>query len=305
MSGISGHPLRLLDQVTLCCRRRHYSKRTAQAYSYWTRRYVLFHAKRHPLELGESDVRAFLDALVKSNVAATTHSQALCALVFLYREVLGLSLDWLDALARPKRGKSLPVVLGVADVERVLGAMQGTTGLMARLIYGSGLRLQECVHLRLKDLIWDRAAILVRAGKGNKDRLTVLPRRLEPSLRDQVRLVNAQHRARLPLDGGWAPMPDRLTYKYPGAAKSQAWQFLFPSAINRWNTELARWVRWHCSPSPLQRDFRQAVARAEIGQHATVHTLRHSSGSRIIPATGWQAVHFPDDRAIWDAMMAA
>ncbi len=284
MSSIPSRPLRLLDQVSLCCRRHHYSKRTEEAYSYWIRRYVLFHGRRHPRDLGEGDARGFLDALVNSKVAATTHSQALCAMVFLYRKVLEQPLEWLDALTRPKRPRTLPVVLGVAEVQRVLAAMPGTSALMARLIDGSGLRIQECAQLRLQDLLWDRATIVVRAGKGHKDRVTLLPRSLERSLRVQAWLVATQHRARLPLDGGWAPMPDRLAHKYPGAAKSQAWQFLFPSAINQWNSELARWERWYCSPSRLQREFRQAVAGCGVEQNASMHTLRHSFATHLLRA---------------------
>ena len=166
MSEIAERPLRLLDQVAFCCRRRHYSKRTAEAYVYWVRRFVLFHGKRHPRELGEEQVRAFLDHLVAASVSSSTHAQALCSLVFLYRDVLRQELAWLDSLTRPKRSGRLPVVLSPSEVERVLRAMDGTTGVMARLIYGSGLRLQECMSLRIKDLVWDRGTIVVRCGKG-------------------------------------------------------------------------------------------------------------------------------------------
>lgn len=284
MSADANRPVRLLDLVALCCRRRHFSKRTAEAYVYWTRRYVLFHRKRHPREMGEAEVRSFLDSLVDGNVAASTHAQALSALIFLYRDVLELVLPWLDGLARPKRSSRLPVVLSISDVELILGAMDGTTSVMARLIYGSGLRLQECLSLRIKDIVWDRATIVVRCGKGGRDRLTVLPERLVPVLRTQVRRVAAQHRERIQIDGGWAPMPDRLATKYPGAGKLLAWQFLFPSSINRWNRELNRWERWHCAASGLQRDFKAAVERVGIGQHASIHTLRHCFATHLLRA---------------------
>ena len=146
MPGDTERPLKLLDQVRLCCRRRHYSKRTGEAYSYWVRRYVLFHRKNHPRELAQTHVRAFLDDLVNRGAAATTHAQALCALVFLYRDVLDLPFEWLAALERPKRPGRVPVVLGRVEVRQALASMQGKTGLMARLIYGSGLRLNECVQ---------------------------------------------------------------------------------------------------------------------------------------------------------------
>lgn len=284
MSADSQKPIRLLDQVALCCRRRHYSKRTAAAYVYWTRRYVLFHRKQHPRDLGEDDVRAFLDSLVASNVAASTHAQSLSALIFLYREALSLELPWLEGLARPRRSARLPVVLSIVEVERVLAAMDGTTSIMARLIYGAGLRLQECLSLRIKDLVWDRKTVVVRCGKGGRDRLTVLPERLVGVLKQQVKYVAAQHRGRMKIDGGWAPMPDRLGKKFPGASKSLGWQFLFPSSINHWNPELGRWERWHCAASGLQRDFKTAVTRAGITQHASIHTLRHCFATHLLRA---------------------
>jgi integron integrase len=282
LSAIIDKPVGLLDLVALCCRHRHYSKRTAEAYVYWTRRYVLFHRKRHPRELGEAGARVFLDSLVDANVAASTHAQALSALVFLYRDVLEFVFPWLDGLTRPKRSGRLPVVLSIAEVQRVLGALDGTTSVMARLIYGSGLRLQECLSLRIKDIVWDRATILVRCGKGGRDRLTVLPERLVLVVRTQVRRIAAQHRDRIQIDGGWAPMPDRIARKFPGAGKSLAWQFLFPSSINRWNQELNRWERWHCAASGLQRDFKAAVERVGIGQQASIHTLRHCFATHLL-----------------------
>lgn len=284
MSANADRPPRLLDQIVWCCRRRHYSSRTAEAYVYWSRRYILFHGKRHPSLLGQNDVRRFLDSLVAQNVAAVTHSQALSALVFLYREVLVLPFGWLDELVRPKRPKHLPTVLSPGEVSQVLGAMRGSTGLMARLIYGSGLRINECVELRVKDLQWSHHAILVRAGKGGKDRMTLLPRQLIAALRAQVHEVAVDHKRRLLRGTGCAPMPDRLARKYQGAARSLAWQFVFPASFDRWNSELSRWERWHCSPSLLQREFRCAVRRAGVQQHATVHTLRHAFATHLLRA---------------------
>jgi integron integrase len=284
MSVESTRPARLLDQIVWSCRRRHYSPRTAEAYVYWCRRYILFQRKRHPKLLGRNEVRGFLDSLVAQNVAAVTHSQALSALVFLYREVLGLPFGWLDELERPKRPKRLPTVLSPAEVAQVLSAMHGSTALMARLIYGSGLRLRECVELRVKDFQWSQNAILVRAGKDAKDRMTLLPRQLVPSLCAQVRAVAEEHKTRLLRGSGWAPMPDRVGRKYQGAARSLAWQFVFPSSFDRWNAGLSRWERWHCSPSLLQREFRYAVRRSGVEQHASVHTLRHAFATHLLRA---------------------
>ncbi|MCZ8129771.1 MAG: integron integrase [Steroidobacteraceae bacterium] len=278
----STRPSRLLDQVAWCCRRRNYSARTAEAYVYWTRRFVLHHRKAHPTKLGESHVRAFLDALIRTGVAAATHSQALCALVFLYRDVLGTPFEWLDTLERPKRPQRLPTVLSPEQVARVLEAMDGTAALQARLIYGSGLRLRECLELRVKDLQWDRAAIVVRAGKGGKDRLTLLPASLRHELRAQVAKVAAEHRLRVARGGGYAPLPGRLVRKHPAAARALPWQFVFSAATDRWNAETGRWERWHASPSTLQREFRQAVRRAGIAQAASVHTLRHAFATHLL-----------------------
>jgi integron integrase len=270
--------------VVWSCRRRHYSRRTAEAYVYWTRRYVVFNERRHPSTLGRNDVLAFLDSLVAQNVAASTHSQALNAIVFLYRAVLELPFGWLDEIARPKRPQRLPVVLSPDEVEGILERMHGTTGLMARLIYGSGLRIRECCELRVKDFVWAQRSIVVRSGKGGKDRLTLLPKQLEPVLRVQVREVSREHRVRVARGSGYAPMPDRLTKKYPSAARSLPWQFVFPSSTDRWNAELSRWERWHVSPALLQRDFKIAVARAGVQQHATVHTLRHAFATHLLRA---------------------
>jgi len=282
VSAQPDRPPRLLEQITWCCRRRHYSPRTAQAYVYWARRYILFHDKQHPTLLGQADVQRFLDSLVSSNVAALTHSQALNALVFLYKEVLRMPFAWLDDLVRPKRPRHLPTVLSRDEVRLVLSAMNGLPGLMARLIYGSGLRIHECLELRVKDLQWSQHAILVRCGKGGKDRLTLLPHQLVPALRSQVRDVATDLTNRLLRGSGCVPMPDQLARKYQGAARSLAWQFVFPASFCRWNAELVRWERDHCSPSFLQREFRYAVRRAGVQEHATVHTLRHAFATHLL-----------------------
>ena len=282
MSADPNRPPRLLDQITWCCRRRHYSPRTAQAYVYWARRYILFHGKRHPNSLGQKEVQRFLDSLVAANVAALTHSQALNALVFLYRAVLGTPFGWLDDLIRPKRPRHLPTVLTRAEVGAVLAAMKGPTGLMARLIYGTGLRIHECLELRVKDLQWSQNAILVRSGKGGKDRMTLLPRQLVPALRAQVGEVAMDLKTRVLRGTGHAAMPDRLGRKHEGAARSLAWQFLFPASCCRWHRDLLRWERDHCSATLLQREFRYAVRRAGVQQHATVHTLRHAFATHLL-----------------------
>jgi integron integrase len=280
----AARPARLLDQVVWACRRRHYSPRTIEAYRYWVRRYVIFHGGRRPKRLGRADATAFLDSLIRANAAASTHSQALNAIVFLYRDVLEMPLGWLDQLERPKRPQRLPVVLSPLEIERILSNMQGPCALMAQLIYGSGLRLQECLQLRVKDVQFARGAIVVRSGKGGKDRLTLLPRQLEPALRAQLRLVSAQHAVRCARGehAGWAPLPDALGRKYRNAGRSLAWQFVFPSSLERFARETGRWERWHTSPTLLQREFRFAVKRANVSDHATVHTLRHAFATHLL-----------------------
>ena len=275
-------PVRLLDQVVWCCRRRNYSERTAEAYRYWSKRYILFHGKRHPRELGRSDVVAFLDSLIRAQLSASTHSQALNALVFLYREVLGVALGWVDQLERPRRPRTLPVILAAHEVASILAAMKGTPALMAKLIYGSGLRVAECVALRVKDLEWERKVVVVRAGKGGKDRLTLLPAQLNAALHAQVSATAQIHAERVRQGAGFAPLPDAFGRKFPGASRSLAWQFLFPSPYDRWNQTLARWEKWHVSSSLLQREFRQAVARAGVARHATLHALRHAFATHLL-----------------------
>lgn len=275
-------PPRLLERITWSCRQRHYSPRTAKAYGYWAKRFILFHGKRHPKTLGRAEVQAFLDSLVAANAAALTHSQALSALVFLYKEVLGTPFGWLDDLVRPKRPQRLPTALTTTEVATVLAAMHGMSALMARLIYGSGIRINECIELRVKDIQWDHDALLVRCGKGGKDRMTVLPRQLVPALKVQVQEVAREHKLRIARGAGFAPMPDRLGRKCEGAARSLGWQFLFPAKTCRWNADLKRWERPPCSASALQREFRQAVRRSDIVQHASVHTLRHAFATHLL-----------------------
>jgi integron integrase len=275
-------PPRLLDQVEWMCRRRNYSDRTAEAYRYWIRRYILFHNKRHPVDLARPEVEAFLNALTANRLSASSQSQALAALLFLYRDVLERPFDWLERLDRPHRPHRLPSVLTIEQVGRVLAAMDGMEQLMARLIYGTGMRISECLSLRIKDLLWADRTIHIHAGKGAKDRITVLPEPLTPALRGQALNVAQLHRDRRSRGQGFAPLPDALDRKLPSAAQSVGWQFLFPSSTERYDREQRRWVRWHASPTGLQRAFRHAVNRVGGLPHATVHTLRHAFATHLL-----------------------
>jgi integron integrase len=264
------------------CRVRHYSPRTAEAYVYWCRKYILFHKKRHPKDLGAAAVEAFLNSLIARHLSASSHSQALNALVFLYSEVLETPFEQLQQLDRPRRPKHLPAVLTRAQVAEVLARMHGVEGLMARLIYGTGMRIQECMTLRVKDILWDAQKIHIHGGKGAKDRMTFLPQRLAPALRTHVLAVAESHRQRQLNGRGYVAMPEALGRKYRAAAQSLRWQFVFPSSVERMDASTGRWLRWHASPSGLQRAFRMAAIEVGDLPHVTVHTLRHCFATHLM-----------------------
>ena len=222
----------LLDQVRDAIRTLHYSIRTEEAYVLWARRFILFHGKRHPAEMGEAEVGAFLTHLaVERNVAASTQNQALGAILFLYREVLKQPLDWVDDVVRAKRPERLPVVLSAAEVRRVLEGLDGEKWLATSLMYGSGLRLLECLRLRVKDIDCGREQLMVRDGKGQKDRTTVLPESLHGPLRRQIDLVAALHARDLAEGFGRVYLPFALERKYPEADRDLAWQYVFPAPV--------------------------------------------------------------------------
>jgi integron integrase len=275
----------LLDQLSIVCRRRHFSHNTECAYRYWTRQFVLFHGKRHPKEMGAMEVESFLNHLASErHVAASTQSQALNAVVFLYGEVLGQPLGQMTNLKRVQRRTRVPVVLTTEEVRATLGQMVGTSRLMAELIYGAGLRVHECVALRIKDIDLTTKAVSVRNSKGSKDRTTVLPERLVSPLQQHLLRVAALHRDDLAAGAGLAPMPDALARKYPSASASLAWQYVFPSSVLRpWGSS-GRKVRWHTSDSTIQRAFKQAIERADVRKHASVHCLRHSFATHLLAA---------------------
>lgn len=276
-SGIpSQPPVKLLDQVRDRIRYKHYSLRTEHSYVQWVKRFVLFHGKRHPNTMGAREVEAYLSYLSnEGNISASTHQQALSALLFLYKEVLGIDLPWLENLPRPKKPKRLPVVLTVAEVKKVLAQLEGTHALMARLLYGSGMRLMECIRLRVKDVDFERREILVREGKGNKDRVTMLPDALCADLQahlERVRGLWEQDRA-----AGRAGvfMPQALEKKYPDGGKSWPWFWVFPSRSLSVDPRTGIERRHHAHEQALQRAIKQAVSNARIAKPATTHSLRH------------------------------
>lgn len=281
--GFEGKEPKLLDRLRTTIRARHYSRSTEKAYVSWVRRFIFFHGKRHPREMGEEEVTAFLNHLAtKANVSASTQNQALSALLFLYRYVLKVELEWLDGIVRAKRPLLLPVVFTREEALTLLGKMRGTPRLMAALMYGSGLRLMECCRLRVKDLDWGRWKIPVHDGKGRKDRETMLPTRLEKSLRAQLNYVQRQHDKDLSRGGGYVALPYALARKYPHAATSLSWQWVFPATRTYDDRDTGELRRHHLHQTVVQRAVKEAIRAAEINKFAGCHTFRHSFATHLL-----------------------
>ncbi len=276
-------PARLLDQVRAQIRYRHFSPRTERTYVDWIKRFIRFHGRQHPREMGASQIEAYLTHLaVARNVAASTQNQALSALLFLYRDVLGQKLPWMDGMVRAKAPKRLPVILTREEVARLLVQMKGAPQLMARLMYGTGLRLMECMRLQVKDVDFGRNEIVVREGKGLKDRVTMLPASLILALREQLERVKALHQLDLARGAGNAYPPDTLVRTI--AAGRQQWgrQYLFPSMTNRRDPDTAGSWRHHADEKSVQRAMCNALRLAGIDKPATPHTLRHAFATHLI-----------------------
>ena len=274
---------KLLDRLREALRARHYSPRTEQAYAYWVKRFVRFHGLRHPSEMAESEVNAFVSHLATNeHVSASTQTQALSALVFLYRRVLDRPLGDLRDLVRAHQPSRLPVVLTRAEVRAVLANLSGTDWLAANLLYGAGLRVLECLRLRVLDLDPAAGIVTVRSGKGDKDRVTVLPIVVREPLRAHLAEVRILHEADLRDGYGRVQLPGALARKYRAAPADWRWQFVFPQ-VRRWrNPDTGDQGRHHMDPALLQRAFRRAVDRAGITKHATCHTLRHSFATHLL-----------------------
>ena len=274
---------RLLDQVRNKIRTKHYSIRTEQAYVDWVRRFVLFHGKRHPLTLGAEHVEAFLTHLaVARHVAASTQNQAKSALLFLYKEVLEQDLPWLGKVEQAKAPKRLPVVLTPGEVQALLSRLQGVNWMMASLLYGAGLRLMECMRLRVKDIEFTRREILVRDGKGSKDRVTMLPTALVNPLRTHLARVRECHTQDLAQGFGRVYMPTALAVKYPNAAREWPWQYVFVAAKRSMDPRSGVEQRHHVSEQVLQRAIKQASRDADMTKPVSPHTLRHSFATHLL-----------------------
>lgn len=277
------HPPRLQDRLITEIRTRHYSPRTEEAYVHWFRRFVLFHDRRHPRDLGAADVAAFLSHLaVHERCAAATQNQALAALLFLYRHVLAIDLPWLDELVRAQPREHLPVVLERGEVAAVLRHLDGTPRLVASLLYGAGLRLLEALHLRVKDVDVARSTITVRAGKGDKDRQTVLPAPLRDTLLAHREALERQHADDLALGAGWVELPHALAHKLPAAGREWPWQWFFPATRTYLHAETGQRRRHHFHESAVQRAVHLAVLRSRIPKRASCHTFRHSFATHLL-----------------------
>lgn len=282
---VSPESPKLLDRMRAEIRLRHYSIRTEESYVDWARRFILYHNKRHPREMGAEEVRDFLSYLaVERNVSASTQNQAKSALLFLYREVLEIELPWLDEVIAAKASKRLPVVLTPTEIRRLLASTSGTMGLVVSLLYGTGMRLLEGLRLRVKDVEFERREIIVREGKGGKDRATVLPENLILPLKAHLERVKALHERDLAAGFGDVYLPDALARKYPKAGKTWGWQFVFPSAVRSIDPRSGIERRHHIYEASVQRAVREAAKLAEIAKPVTPHVLRHSFATHLLQA---------------------
>ena len=275
---------KLLDRMRQAIRVKHYSLATERTYVHWAKRFIYFHQKRHPAEMGAAEVEAFLSALATElAVSASTQNQAMHALLFLYREVLGIKLPWLDGITRAKIAKRLPVVLTIAETQALLRWLPNdTNGLIVRLLYGTGMRILECLRLRIKDIDLARSEIIIREGKGNKDRVTMLPASLTPVLRDHIATRRSLHDVDLFTGHADVELPDAIERKYPRAGQEWAWQYLFaaPGYSTDPRTGVVR--RHHWGERNIQRAVKSAARAAGISKLAHPHTLRHSFATHLL-----------------------
>lgn len=274
---------KLLNQMRDDIRRRHYSIRTEQAYLHWGKRYILFHGKRHPADMGVIEITAFLNHLaVACSVAASTQNQALNALLFLYKKTLGREEVNLDNLTRAKRPERLPTVFDRDEVERLIGQLEGIYKLIAALLYGAGLRLLECLRLRIHSIEFGRNQIIVRNGKGAKDRVTLLPPPLIEPIRKQMEKATAQHAQDLANGHGEVYLPNALERKYPNAPREWGWQYLFQAQNTSTDPRTGKVRRHHIGEASVQRTVKKAIMAARLDKHGSCHTLRHSFATHLL-----------------------
>lgn len=274
---------KLLEEVRNVIRRRHYSLRTEQSYVHWIKRFIHFHNLRHPRDLGEAEVTAFLNHLARNRgVAAATQNQALSALLFLYKDVMAMPLAWLDGIEHSKRPARLPSVLTVSEMSALLAQLHGTSWLMASLVYGAGLRLRECLKLRVKDIGFEYRQLMIRDAKGGKDRVSILPDALIAPLQQHLERVKRLHEADLLAGYGEVELPYALHRKYPKAAYEWGWKFVFPSRKLSTDPRSGVIRRHHIYDDVLGRAIKQTVRDAGIVKHVSTHSLRHSFATHLL-----------------------
>jgi len=274
---------KLLDQVREAIRTRHYSERTEKAYVHWIKRFIFFHNKRHPMEMAESEIAEFLSSLATAGrVSASTQNQAFNSLLFLYHDVLNKQIGRVAGVVRAKRPHRLPVVLTKAEVKKVIDHMNGVPRLMVILLYGAGLRLMECCSLRIKDVDFSRNEIVIRAGKGDKDRHTMLPTAIKESLVGHIEANRGRHQEDVATGLGRVALPNALERKYPNAGREWAWQWVFPAPQHYTDRITGEKRRHHLHESVLQRSVREAVVKAGISKPASCHTFRHSFATHLL-----------------------
>jgi integron integrase len=281
-AGIPAKPPCLLDSVRAGLRARHYSPRTEKAYVCWIRRFILFHGKRHPETMAEAEIGAYLSRLAEDKVSSSTQNQALAALLFLYQQVIGRELEWLGNLVHAKRPVHVPVVLRPDEARDLLARLDGPVWLVCSLLYGAGLRLLEALRLRVKDIDLDRREIIVRRGKGGKDRRTVLPDASVEPLRVQLAAVKKTHDADLVTGAGAVALPDALARKYPNASREWSWQWVFPATRPYSDRDTGEKRRHHLHETVIQRAVRQAAIATGITKPVSPHTLRHSFATHLL-----------------------
>ena len=276
-------PPRLVDQVREVARLKHLSIRTEHSYLYYIRKFILFHGKRHPKEMGVSEIRAFLSHMaIDGNVAASTQNVARCALVFLYRQVLHIDLPEIDQVEIAKRPTRIPLVFSRQEIKALLGQLGGLHHLMASLLYGSGLRLMECLRLRVKDVDFDYQQLMIRDGKGRKDRVTMLPPSLIEPLKIQLKKVKLLHQQDLDQGYGNVYLPDALEHKYPHANRELGWQYFFPAAKLSVDPRSGQVRRHHLGADMFQRSIKKAIRQAELNKNGSCHTLRRSFATHLL-----------------------
>ena len=274
---------KLLEQVSDAIRVKHYSSRTEKTYVDWVKRYVLFHNKLHPKDMGAQEIQAFITHLAtQRHLSASTQNQALSAIIFLYRHVLKIDIVLPSDVIRAEKSQTLPVVLTHQEAMTVINKMTGTSQLMAKILYGSGLRLMECLRLRVKDIDFGNHQIIVRDGKGEKDRVTMLPDALIPELQTHLKTVGIIHQQDIKEGYGAVYLPYALARKYPNAPKEWIWQFLFPAFARSVDPETKKIRRHHMDPSVLQKAVRQAALLARIDKSVSPHVFRHSFATQLL-----------------------